>query len=269
MTNKIFIDRKEEVILSGYIRYRPINKTYYLMVNSKMLSQQILKYPKNIKVSVSRKDNLFIINKNEGGNLLKPRKRELVTCVSGNTLLSDTERNQLTSKKSKFSFPIQVKLIPQEFKLDKFSLYPDQDAAKLGRALALKGVEIPSRIMTPKAFDHDLEFNLRDKKIIIEITQTIPGKSNNLNFKHQPTGGNIRAHIFDIYRKCVNTKISGKNNIVGFVILNEKWETYQHITNLIPELDKLNCNIIFTSFGARWEENCTQIILDMVNSNEL
>ncbi len=268
MKNKKIIDEKEEAILSGYVRYRPINKTYYLMINSKRLSKHLSKIDKKNNVSVSREDNFFIINKNEEGNILKPRKRELVTCISGNILLSDTEKTRLISKKSKFSFPVKVKLIPGEFKLDKFSLYPDQDAAKLGRVLASKGIEISSRIMTPKAFDHDLEFIYKTKKVIIEITQTVPGKANNLNFKHQPLGGIIRAHIFDIYRKCVNSKLTGSNDNVGIIIIHKDWKNYAHIINLVSELEKINCFIIFTNFSKDWANYCSDYILGRLGINE-
>ncbi|MAG73294.1 hypothetical protein CL620_03200 [archaeon] len=255
---------ENETILSGYVRYRPVNKTYYLMVNSRRLCTALSKQGTVPTVKVSRNNHFFSVGLNPSGNVFKPRSKELVTCISGNTLLSKKERENLTSNDSKFSFPVKVKINPGEFKLDRYDLYPDEDAAVLARSLSKNGVKIPKRIMTPKAFPHDLEFRHFDSKVIIEITQVRPSEKNHMNFRHQPQGGSIRAHIFDIYRMCVNTALLGKNNLTGFVILHQDWKNYNHIVDLIPELAKINCNIIFTDFNKSWEVDSSNKIMGVL-----
>lgn len=253
-------ENEKETILSGYVRYRPSNGTFYLMINSRRLCTFLFKKDP-ISVSISRQEEFFIVKQNSKGNLLKLKTKELITCISGRALLSDQERKNLTNKITKFSFPVKVKLIPEEFGLDKYALYPDEDAATLGRILSTRNIIIPNRIMTPKAFPHDLEFLHENKKVVIEITQAKPGKENYLNFRHQPQGGSVRAHIFDIYRKCVNAALSGEKNIIGFVILHKDWENFKHIAELIPELKNIHCHILFTHFDRQWEEMCTKEIM--------
>ncbi|GEM_PF-5502730 len=250
----------KEAILTGYVRYRPSNGTYYLMANSRMLCHQLTLQEQH-KVKVTREEHFFIIHKVSEGNNLTIRKKEVVTCISGINLLSTQERSQLMDKEHKFSFPVQVKIFPQEFNLDKYSLYPDQDAALLARKLEAERFEIPLRIMTPKSFEHDLEFIYTNKRIVIEITQTIPGKHNYLNFKHAGLGGIVRAHFLEAYRNCVNSFLFEKKETIGFIIIHEKWKEYEHITKLIPEFNKVNCHILFSNFKYKWEEiTATQII---------
>src|SRR3989344_4216516 len=201
------------------------------MINSRRLCTSLSKKDP-VKVSVLREEDFFIVKKDETGNKLNLRTKELITCISGRAILNDQERKMLQGKATKFSFPVKIKLLAEEFGLDKYSLYPDEDAAKLGRMLSTHNIQIPNRIMTPKAFPHDLEFLHQNKKIVIEITQVRPGKENYLNFRHQPQGGSVRAHIFDIYRKCVKAALSGERNIIGFVILHEDWKNFNHVAEL-------------------------------------
>lgn len=243
-------DNKES-ILSGYVRYRPKNQTFYLMINSKRLADHFISLNKQINVDVKRKDKFFVINKNNEGNILKPKNRELVTCISGNKLLSKEEKSFLQLDSNKFSFSTKIKINPNNFGLNKFQLYPDHDAARLANELEKLVFKIPSRIMTSHAFEHDLVTNYKNKKIIIEISQIRPSKkrSNYLNFKHQSLGGCIRARIFDIYLNCANNKLKNQNNIFGFVILNKKWKEYKHIKDILPECVLVNCFVLFTDFS--------------------
>ena len=247
--------------MSGYIRYRPSNGTYYLMTNSRRLSNTLRQNSK-IFVNVTRNQDFFYLSKMNNGNILTPRDKELVTCISSKELLTRDEIIQLKNPGTKFSFPVKIKLDPSEFNVDKFDLYPDQDAAKLARCLNSKSMTIPERIMTPKAFEHDLEFYLEDKTVIIEITQAKPSENNySQNFRHQAQGSSVRAHIFDIYRKCVNSFIFKKSRNIGFIILHENWTKYQHITKLTDELKTLNCHLLFTNFDKEWEESISNRIL--------
>ncbi len=246
------LSHPQEAILTGYIRYRPSNGTYYLMANSRMLCNQ-LNSKERSKVKVTRDQDFFIIHKVTEGNLLTIRKKEIVTCISGIILLKEQERAKLINPESKYSFSVKVKLFPHEFNLDKYSLYPDQDAATLARKLESEGFDIPMRIMTPKSFDHDLEFIYNNKRIVIEITQTIPGKHNYLNFKHAGLGGIVRAHFLEVYHNCVKSFISRKKDTIGFIIINEKWKEYVHITKLIPEFHNVNCHLLFSDFKEKWE----------------
>jgi hypothetical protein len=220
MENK-HLSAPQEAILSGYIRYRPSNGTYYLMANSRMLCNQLNSKERN-KVKVTRDQNFFIIHKIQEGNILTIRKKEIVTCISGINLLKEQERTTLLNPESKYSFPVKVKLFPSEFNLDKYSLYPDQDTA------------------------------------------TIPGRHNHLNFKHAGLGGIVRAHFLETYHNCVNSSLSGKKDTIGFIIINEKWKEYAHITKLVPEFNKVNCYIIFSDFKNKWEDISTAQIINKI-----
>jgi hypothetical protein len=255
----------EEAVLSGYVRYRPINGTYYLMINSRRLSTVLSK--KRMNVKVTRQGNSFIVRKNNEGNILTLRTKELVTCISGSILLNDKEREKLKDNNTKFSFPIKVIILPQDFDLDKYSLYPDENAAKLARSLSLEGIKTPQRIMTPKAFPHDLEFIQDNKKVIIEITQARPSEDNyTYNFRHQAQGSSIRAHIFDIYRKCVNSTLAKENNLFGFVILHPEWKNHNHVFQLINEFKQVNCHIMFTNFDKEWQKRCSKDIINTIQN---
>ena len=256
------------IVISGYVRYRPKGKTFYLMANSRLLAKYLFSRTKKIHVRVFRDNEFFVIKLDNSGNLFKPREKEIVTCISGRTILKDEEINTLKDKKTKFSFPVKIKLDPSEFKLDRFFFYPDKDASALANSLYKRNIELPERIMTPRAFDHDIEFNYKDKRVLIEITQVNVSKSKNMNFKHQPVGGNIRAHIFDIYRKGVNSKLSNKDDIIGFIIINKDWRKFEHIRKLIPELSNLKCHIIFSDFKKNWNEGCSDRIIEILNNHE-
>lgn len=264
MKNTI-LGSKNEAVLSGYVRYRPSNGTYYLMTNSRRLCN-VFSEEDRVKVTISREEGHFVIHRNSDGNILTRRSKELVTCISGKSILTASERETLTHKETKLSFPVKVKIFPEEFGIDRYQLYPDQDAAKLARTLSKKGVQIPKRIMTPKAFPHDLEFSYGDKKVVIEITQASPSVKNYLNFRHQPQGGSVRAHIFDIYRRCVNARLSKNNNIIGFVILDSNWKEHNHVNQLVPELEKINCHLLFTNFDSGWEKGCTEDLLRRIKN---
>lgn len=264
--NQTNIDKNQsqEAILSGYVRYRPINKTFYLMVNSRRLAN-FVRTKENIKVKVHREGQEFRISLDQNGNILKPRSREVVTCIGGRNLLSLEERNKLQSKNSALSFTTLVKLKPVEFGLSLYSLYPDEDAALLAEELENQGVTFPDRIMTPYTSKFDLDGKINDKEITIEITKLQPSiKDKSANFKHQSIGGNIRSHIFDTYRRGVKRKLENNTDYYGFVIIDQKWEEYEHIKDLIEESKQFNCFVLGTLFKNNWVKEITTKIKEMV-----
>ena len=74
-------------IVSGYVRYRPKGKSYLLMLNSRRLVSFVEK--RIIRATVSRKDNLFILNINSQGNLLRTHIKEVLTPFAGKTILNE------------------------------------------------------------------------------------------------------------------------------------------------------------------------------------
>lgn len=256
-------------ILSGYIRYRPINKTFYLMVNSRILARYLKLLNKKIRGAASRCNNyLFFLNFNEDGNIVTIREKEIVITISGNKLLNSIEISKLKNKDPRLSFPTKIIINPAQLSLDKYFFYPDKDAAKLAFELENLDINIPSRIMTSLSFDSDLEFNYKNKKVFIEITTRSLSTVYQANFKHQAVGGNIRAHIFDIYRKCVTDKILNKNDIMGFVVLSRDWQTIKHINTIIDECKLVNCHILFTSFlNQNWSKDIAKEIVAILEND--
>lgn len=240
--------KEGNAILSGYVRYRTNNKTYYLNINSRLLGKYLMGLKNKIKVKVLRDNKRFIINVNRNGNVLRGDRRGPLTCISKD-FLNLKEQEQLKSQFTKYSLSCKVDIKPEEFGIKKYDLYPDQDAAKLACSLEEKGFEIPERIMTPYSFNHDLVFNYRNKQILIEITRSKPSKVNDRNFKHQGIGSNIWAHVFDVYRDCATDKLNKNNKKIGFVVISENWKTYNHIQSSKQELKLVNCYYIFTDFS--------------------
>ena len=256
--------RKNGVILSGYVRYAS-HSTCRLSINSRILAAYISSKKDKTKVKTHREGDLFMIYPDEEGNTLRPRVKELVTCISGLKLLKKNEIKFLKSKENKSSFPVKVKISPKMFGLKKYYLYPDQDAAKLAYSLEEKGIEIPERIMTPQAFDYDLEFDFRRNKVVIEITKTKPSEKfgEYRNFRHQPQGARIQAQIFGIYRKCVKSK-----GTFGMVVVDKNWRNYRHVYELVEECRKINCHLLFVDFDKDWVKKCTNFILENVGNRK-
>ena len=251
------LKNKDTVILSGYVRYRPIKKSFLLMINSRILSNYLKNLNKEIRCHVVRKENLFFLNIDKSGNLLMLRDKEVIISISGYKLLTKRDILFLKDDSTKFSFPIKIVINPKQFNIDKYYLYPDKDAAMLAYELEKLKVEIPKRLITVLSSRHDLEFNIDGKEIIIEITRHNLSSVYQANFKHQSAGGNVRAHVFDIYKECVTDKILNFNKKIGFVILQKNWGKIKHIKDIIDELKLVKCYILFIEFS---ETNWAKII---------
>ena len=249
---------QNSTILSGYVRFRPRNKTYYLIINSRIFGRYLSNLNNKIKVKVNREGNEFIVKKDDNGNLLKGEIKGPITCISKQLIY---EKEQLKIKNGdKNSFTCKIIINPEEFSLSKYDLYPDRDAADLAQNLELLGMSLRKRIFTSSSSDHDLEVGIKDKEALVEITRTKLSPNKSSNFKHQPTGGNIRAHIFDIYRKCVSKK---KN--VGFVIISEEWKNTKHIIDILNDCKSVGCNILFTDFlNKNWARKTAKTIIKSI-----
>ena len=55
--------------MTGYIRYRPINKTFLLMINSRILSKHIMSKGNNVKANICRDEGLFVVDLDKKGNI--------------------------------------------------------------------------------------------------------------------------------------------------------------------------------------------------------
>ncbi len=123
--------------------------------------------------------------------------------------------------------------------------------------------------MTPKSSQFDLESSKDDIPLVIEITRMTPSeKDNTHNFKHQAIGGNVRAHIFDTYRFCVNNLLA-RREVYGFVIINDKWRSFEHINELIRDTEKFNCFILFTNFDKTWEKKIAEKINEITKNEKI
>jgi len=258
---------KDIAIMSGYVRYRPIKKSFLLMINSRILSKHIMSKGNNVKANICRDEGLFVVDLDKKGNKLSALREKETTISISSKILYKQEIGMLKKEETKFSFPVKVIINTKQFGLNKYFFYPDKDAAKLAYELERLNIKIPNEIMTPHSFDHDLEFNYNSKKIIIEITQKLVSSIYEANFKHQMIGGNIRAHIFDIYRKCVLDKLLKKNKFIGFVILDSGWENIKHINEIIEECKLVNCHILFTKFSDKdWKNLMAKKILNIIRN---
>ena len=158
---------KNIAILSGYVRYRPRNHSFYLMINSRILSKHLTSLRTKFKGKVYRKKNLFFLDLNEKGNILQIRDKEITLCTKPNKVFSKREIEFLKNPNTKFSFPVKVVINPKQLNLNKYYFYPDKDAAKLAYNLEKLRIIIPNRIITSHSFKHDLEFIYRGKNFII------------------------------------------------------------------------------------------------------
>ena len=253
---------KNIAIMSGYIRYRPIKKSYNININSRILAKHLKSLRAPLKIIVNREKYQFHINFDSKGNSPQIRDKEITISISSKRLLTKAEISKLRNENNKNCLPIKIIVGLDKLNLNRFYFYPDKDSANLAKELEKLNLNIPNRIMTPKAYKSDLEFNYKNKKIIIEITRRVVSKKlYSSNFKHQHNGGNIRAHIFDIYRRCVNDKLKNKNKTMGFVILQKEWKEITHIKEIINELKQVNCHILFTNFqNKNWAKNISNDI---------
>ena len=69
------IRKKDITILSGYVRYRPNNHSFYLMINSRILSKHIVSLGIKIRGEIYRKKSLFVLDLNKNGNFLQTRDK--------------------------------------------------------------------------------------------------------------------------------------------------------------------------------------------------
>ncbi len=142
-----------------------------------------------------------------------------------------------------------------------------KDAAKLACNLEKLGINIPDRIITVRSFKHDLEFNYKNKEVVIEITNQDLSEIYQSNFKHQRVGGNIRAHIFDIYRDCVTDKILNSNKKIGFVVLNNCWENVKHINEIINKCRLVKYYVLFANFlNENWAKYTAKEIINILKN---
>lgn len=239
---------KDVAILSCYIRYRPNKSCYNLSINSRILAKYLLSLNKKFRASVKKKGNLFYFELNEGGNYLQMRKNEVIVNFLGNKLLDNDVVRSLKDPLKKNGFATLIFLVPSQFGLTKYDLYPDPDAACLARELERNGFRMPERIMT-SSFDHDLEFRFGEVEVLLEITRTSLSRMSSANFKHQAVGGNIRAHIFDTFRKCVMSKLFARKTVIGFVILQDGWKNVKHIIDILGDCEAAGCYLLFIDFS--------------------
>ncbi len=233
------------------------------MINSRIFSKYLKSLNKDVRGEVIRDGKLFLIHFNKNGNKLTTRSKEVAVSFKSQSVLNKGEIDNLKHKDTKLSFPIKVGFNPQIFGLEKFYFYPDQDAADLAKELENKGMIIPRRVFT-SSFRHDLELNHKKKSVLIEITRKEVSPIYQANFKHQSAGGNIRAHIFDVYHRCVIDKIKGKNSKVGFVIISKGWKKIKHIYSIVEECKLVGCHILFSDFKEGWAVEESKKILETI-----
>ncbi len=252
--------RPSYAYLSGYIRYRPV-KGYYLVINSRKLASWLLSRSKT-KVNVARlQDGTFFVRIGNG-NRLRARKKDLITYISCK-LLTTEERRVLRNIKRSFS--TRLRILPSEFGIDIFDLYPDEDVAKVARCLNANGVAFPEHVMTPFNCTYDLEFTYKDVKVALEVTKLMTSKSKWLNFKHEGIGGNLRSHIFDMYKFCVDNVLIKRENACAFVIIPKIWHDVKHINELIDECRNIGCYILFTDFAnPNWPQTVAHQMIQLL-----
>ncbi len=127
------LKNKNIAILSGSIRYRPINKTFYLLINSRILAKYVKSSDKKLRGYAFRKKNLFFLRLDNNGNVINTNKKDISVCISGNNLLAEEEILNLKDRNTKLSFPVRVALYPKQFNFDKYYLYADKDAQGCGK----------------------------------------------------------------------------------------------------------------------------------------
>ena len=111
-------NKKKEVILSGFVRYRLCNHTYYLHINSRILGNNLLELNHKELVKVYRKDDSFLVRKDSNGNVLRGDRRGPLVCIS-KKLINKKEQDYLSSPDTKYSMPKKVILNPNELNLKK------------------------------------------------------------------------------------------------------------------------------------------------------
>jgi len=258
---------KGTAILTGYVKYKPVKHCYSLAINSRILSKYLKSQNKKIRGTILRSGDLFFLNFDKKGNIVRPTEKHIEISISGTNLLNKNEILNLRSINTKTSFITKIAVNLKQFNLDKYYLYPDKDAARLAYELEKLGADIPNRIMTSHSFKNDLEFEHKNKDLIIEITRRPLSKIYQANFKHQAVGGNIRAHIFDIYRRCVTDKMLKKNKTIGYTILSEEWKNVKHIKDIIEECGLVRCHLLFADFeNKNWAKKISREIMKITKN---
>jgi len=258
---------KNTAILTGYVKYKPVKHCYVLAINSRILSRYLKSQNKKLRGNILRNEDLFILNLDKKGNILRPTEKHIEISIPGTNLLNKNEILNIRSRNSKTSFPTKIAVNLKKFNLDKYYLYPDKDAARLAYELEKLGVDIPNRIMTSHSFKNDIEFKYKNKEVIVEITRKELSKVYQANFKHQAIGGGIRAHIFDVYRRCVTDKMLKKNKTIGYTILSKGWENVKHIKDIIEECELVRCYLLFTNFeNKNWAKKISREIMKITKN---
>ncbi|MBR9682556.1 MAG: hypothetical protein GOV02_02685 [Candidatus Aenigmarchaeota archaeon] len=237
----------ESALLSGYVKMR---KGYYrLAVNSRRLVSFLENNCKPKVVIKQPEEGIFEIKRDTDGNNIHLHKKEFITYLRKGILTQNQAK--FFSIQSKKSFPTLIRIFPDDFGLRFFDLLPDNDAGELGKELCEHGIKFDERINTPFTSKFDLDFSYEGKEFTVEITRNNPSERNFLNYKHQPKGGVLRAHIFDSYRRCTSSLLNHDKKVHSFVVMSDKWRKFGHIEELIDECSDIGCHLIFANFANK------------------
>lgn len=257
---------EKSIVVSGFVRYRPHKKCFLLFINSRRLFNILLN--QDVRAKIERVGDRFSIRADGSGNkIMVSGIQSISISIPGRAFLTKEERVRLMNKKTKKSFAAEIEIDLDSFGISQFDLYPDSDAAALARELALfDRVLLPERLLTSRNSLFDLEFKYGNLDSTVEISRVKPKGKNIMDYRHQPLGGSILAHLFDSYRRCVRKLLRENTKIPSFVIIPEGWRRYKYFFELFNEAKELGCYVLFADFdNTGWSKKTAINIVRALN----
>jgi len=243
-------------------------KSRLIMYNSKF--SKVL-FNKKERAKLIQQEGEFYLIKDISGNLLSPSPKHQTVFLSIGKMFPINENYfQLKNKKKSNTLKIKIKLNSTEWNLDKLDVFLE---SKEERALAGKLIKLgykvePITYNDKDKFEHacaDLILYHNKNKIPIEITITAPSETRALSGINSPHG-----HQWNKVSGRITPLIvySIEKNLKSFMIINQKWEKYSHVKNLIDKLKNLGCYTLFSDFSDEWDDKLANQINEILHKEK-
>lgn len=239
---------------------------YRLIIYNSKLSRLLVGKKERAKL-VKKGDEFFLI-KDNSGNVLNPSPEHQTIFMSVSKIYSEI-KDYLPLKNKSNTLKIKIRLTPNDWGLHKLDVFLEtKEERDLAEKLIFLGYKIePITYNDKDKLEHacaDLILYNGEHKIPIEITITAPSESEALSGTNSPHGHQWTKVSGRITPLLV---YSSENSLKSFMIINKKWEKYNHACYLIDKLKNLNCFVLLSDFSGNWSTDIANKINEIVIEN--
>ena len=240
---------------------------YRLIIYNSKLSR--LLFGKKERAKLIKKDEEFYLIKDNSGNLLNPSPEHQTIFMSvGKTFSKDKNYFQLKNGRKSITLKIKIKLNFKDWGLHELDAFLEsKEERALAEKLILQGYEV--KTITYNDQDKlingcaDILVNIKSRNVPIEITTTAPSESFALSGINSPHGHQWAKIAVRILPLLIYTS---ENKIPSFLVMNKRWEKYQHVSYFIKMLERFKCYVISSDFATDWANSVANKILEISNN---